>query len=150
MSYIISEIFKHKRQHERGLTAHIGSTPTFYNSICSVRLLYLQTPSPINLFKNLTDTGKHVTNLSFHSGSSERRKEHGYEVLIMPGKLSFFVFYFCRSISCGSDEFTMQCTINLSVDTLRLRSKSNSNKSQRKLKTLYKLKLYKASALVNK
>ena len=103
----------------------------------------------VNLFKNLTDSGKHVTNPSFHSGSSER-KEPGYEVSIMLGKLSFFVFYFCRSISCGSDEFTMQCTINLSVDTLRLRSKSNSNKSQRKLKTLYKLKLYKASALVNK
>ena len=77
VSYIISEILKHKRQHERGLTAHIGSTPTFYNSICSVHLLYLQTPSPINLFKNLTDSGKRVTNPSFHVGVASEGKEPG-------------------------------------------------------------------------
>ena len=68
----------------------------------------------VNLFKNLTDSGKHVTNPSFHSGSSER-KEPGYEVSIMLGKLSFFVFYFCRSIFCGSDEFTSVRLISAST-----------------------------------
>ena len=41
---------------------HISSTPTFYNSICTQRkFIILTIPSPINLFKNLPDCGRHMT-----------------------------------------------------------------------------------------
>ena len=46
--------------------------------------IILTIPSPINLFKNLPDSGRHVTSPYqdlFPADRRERRKEPGYEVV---------------------------------------------------------------------
>ena len=56
--------------------------------------IILTIPSPINLFKNLPDCGRHVTSPYqglFPADSRVRRKEPGYEVEIVSGKFTLIV-----------------------------------------------------------